>query len=69
MNLVGKDETLMATKEQATDQKMRLLIAGHQWRPIAKGKGEQFEKGKGKGKEKGKKGKARPEGVTDTPTV
>ena len=32
-------------------------------------KGELFEKGKGKGKEKGKKGKARPEGVTDTPTV
>ena len=69
VNLVGKDETLMATKEQATDQKMRLLIAGQQWRPLPKGKGDQFEKGKGKGKEKGKKGKVSPEAVGDTPTV
>ena len=50
----------MATKEQATEQKMKLLIAGQQWKGNSKGKmSDYYEKGKGKGKEKGKKGKSK----------
>ena len=70
VNLVGKDETLMATKEQATEQKMRLLIAGQPWKGNGKGKMNDFhQKGKGKGKEKGKKGKSKPENAGDMPTA
>ena len=70
VNLVGKDETLMATKEQATEQKMKLLIAGQQWKGNSKGKmSDYYEKGKGKGKEKGKKGKSRSENAGDMPTA
>ena len=48
--LVDKDETYMATKEQAVDAKMRTAISG--WGPKGKGKDDDA-----KGKGKGKKGK------------
>ena len=49
--LVDKDETYMATKEQAVDAKMRTAISGG-WGPKGKGKDDDA-----KGKGKGKKGK------------
>lgn len=63
---MGKDETLMATKEQATEQKMKLMITGQQWKGQEKGRSPFHEKGKGKGKEKGKKGKGKSENAVDT---
>lgn len=70
VNLVGKDETLMATKEQVTDQKMKWAIAGYTpWRPLSKGKGDMEEKGKGKGKGKGKKGKKGNDHQETAPTA
>eukprot|EP00435_Cladocopium_sp_Y103_P051754 s280_g16.t1 len=56
-SLVEKDEVLMASKEQSTEQKLRASLAPNLWRPSQKGEGKTDEKGKSKGKGKGKKGR------------
>lgn len=60
-SLVEKDEMLMASKEQTTEQKMRNQLTGNLWRPPQKGDGRTDEKGKSKGKGRDKKGRGPPQ--------